>query len=288
MKKILLYIASALSATAVVCAQSFNGSGIRVFPAENQSVAGVFLVSHWNGLHQPQYAFNTSEARRMCGSLGVSIASKAQVKEALDRGLETCRYGWTDENLAVIPRSKALASCGQNKTGLVTWRAAVTQKFDVFCFNETDAAAQLRTTTTDSLFSSSDFPEQTHSSSTVASPTRNMPPSSSLTPFPSSSSSPADSEVESALFVGSTKGSFGAKAILITSACVLLLVAVVILAFLKLRRRHVMSADMKQPQEESIQIEEWTCGGNGQETKTDPQEDERIEVGGTCQTDVQG
>lgn len=62
-----------------------------VFPAENQSVAGVFLVSQWNGLHQPQYAFNASEARRMCGSLGVSIASKAQVKEALDRGLETCR-----------------------------------------------------------------------------------------------------------------------------------------------------------------------------------------------------
>lgn len=47
------------------------------------------------------------------------------------------RFGWTDENLAVIPRNKALASCGNNKTGLVTWRAAVTQKFDVFCFNET-------------------------------------------------------------------------------------------------------------------------------------------------------
>lgn len=62
-----------------------------VFPAENQSVVGVFLVSHLNGLHQPQYAFNASEARRMCSSLGVSIASKAQVKEALDRGLETCR-----------------------------------------------------------------------------------------------------------------------------------------------------------------------------------------------------
>lgn len=47
------------------------------------------------------------------------------------------RFGWTDENLAVIPRNKALVSCGQNKTGLVTWRAAVKQKFDVFCFNET-------------------------------------------------------------------------------------------------------------------------------------------------------
>lgn len=112
MKKILLYIA-VLSVTNVVCGQSFDRSSIRgrwfhfhplskqvdffkwlfgmsfaVFPAENQTVAGVFLVSV---LDQPRYAFNASEARRMCGSLGVTIASKAQVREALDKGLETCR-----------------------------------------------------------------------------------------------------------------------------------------------------------------------------------------------------
>lgn len=46
-----------------------------------------------------------------------------------------------------------------------------------------------------------------------------------------------------------------------------------------------MSDGTKQPQEESIQIEERTCGKDGQETNTDPQEDERIDVGGTCQTD---
>lgn len=62
-----------------------------VFPAENQTIAGVFQVSLLSGLDQLQYAFNASEARRMCVSLGVTIASKAQVKEALHRGLETCR-----------------------------------------------------------------------------------------------------------------------------------------------------------------------------------------------------
>lgn len=62
-----------------------------VFPAENQSVAGVFQVSYLNDHNQPQYAFNASEARRLCLSFGVNIASKAQVKEALTRGLETCR-----------------------------------------------------------------------------------------------------------------------------------------------------------------------------------------------------
>lgn len=58
------------------------------------------------------------------------------------------RYGWTDENLAVIPRNKALASCGQNNTGLVTWRTAMTQKFDVFCFNETGRRLSLHSFST--------------------------------------------------------------------------------------------------------------------------------------------
>lgn len=47
-----------------------------------------------------------------------------------------------------------------------------------------------------------------------------------------------------------------------------------------------MSADIKQPEEESIQTEEWTCVKNAQETRTDAQEDERIEVDNACQTDV--
>lgn len=166
------------------------------------------------------------------------------------------RFGWTDEHLAVIPRKKALVSCGKNKTGVVTWRAAVTQKFDVFCFNETgrrpsnrysspqhfvlkcrslskpqqrgspwnfkhfgasclsnlsctDAAVQMRPTTTDSPSSSSDYSRQTDSPSTAAGPTRTVPSSSSVTPFPSSSPSRVDSELESALFVRSTAVSFG-------------------------------------------------------------------------------
>uniref|UniRef100_A0A7N8X9M1 Lymphatic vessel endothelial hyaluronic receptor 1a n=1 Tax=Mastacembelus armatus TaxID=205130 RepID=A0A7N8X9M1_9TELE len=107
-----------------------------VFPAVNQSIAGVFQVSYLNDLHQPSYGFNASEARRLCLFLGVTIASKAQVQEALRRGLETCRFGWTDEHLAVIPRIKPLTVCGQNQIGLVTWRATVTHPFDAFCFNE--------------------------------------------------------------------------------------------------------------------------------------------------------
>uniref|UniRef100_A0A8C5GVV9 Link domain-containing protein n=1 Tax=Gouania willdenowi TaxID=441366 RepID=A0A8C5GVV9_GOUWI len=102
----------------------------------NQSVAGVFQVTRLNDFNQPHYAFNASEARLLCLSLGVHIASKAQVETALTRGFETCRFGWIDEYLAVIPRIRALINCGKNQTGLVPWRASVKKKFDVFCFNE--------------------------------------------------------------------------------------------------------------------------------------------------------
>uniref|UniRef100_A0A8C3G1W5 Link domain-containing protein n=1 Tax=Cyclopterus lumpus TaxID=8103 RepID=A0A8C3G1W5_CYCLU len=128
-----LCITSLLSITPVISDQNIETSRIR---AENQSIAGVFQVSGLNGLNQSQYTFNASDARRLCSSLGVNIASKAQVREALTRGLETCRFGWIDEHFAVIPRIKALSNCGQNRKGLVTWRAPVTRKFDVFCFNE--------------------------------------------------------------------------------------------------------------------------------------------------------
>uniref|UniRef100_A0A3B3ZCP4 Link domain-containing protein n=1 Tax=Periophthalmus magnuspinnatus TaxID=409849 RepID=A0A3B3ZCP4_9GOBI len=108
----------------------------KVFPPLGHSVAGVFQVSYVNSLNQPYYAFNASDARSRCESLGVNIASVSQVINALTRGLETCRFGWTDEHLAVVPRVTAQVNCGQNQTGLVRWRAPITKKFDVFCFNE--------------------------------------------------------------------------------------------------------------------------------------------------------
>ncbi|KAF3832665.1 hypothetical protein F7725_026330 [Dissostichus mawsoni] len=122
-----------LAFTSVISDQNVDSSHIR---GKNQSVAGVFQVSDLNYLNQPQYSYNASDARSLCLSLGVYIASKAQVQEALTRGLETCRFGWIDEHLAVIPRVKALPNCGQNKMGLVTWRVNVIKKLDVFCFDE--------------------------------------------------------------------------------------------------------------------------------------------------------
>uniref|UniRef100_UPI0037E822C7 lymphatic vessel endothelial hyaluronic acid receptor 1a isoform X1 n=1 Tax=Semicossyphus pulcher TaxID=241346 RepID=UPI0037E822C7 len=248
-----------LSITAVISDRDIDRRHIRVFPAVNQSIAGVFQVTHLNHLNQPQYAFNASEARGLCSSLGVIIASKAEVQTALSRGLETCRFGWIDEHLSVIPRSKALSNCGRNQTGLVMWRASVTQKFDVFCFNESDAAIQLKDTTTDSPSVSTRTPHSTSSSTSA----------------PSSSSNPesSESEAEPARFVSKAKGSSGGKAILIITTCALLLVAVIILAYLKMRR---CRSDTKQ-QEEYIQTEEWTCVKVIKETNAAAEEDESTE-----------
>ncbi|XP_059212717.1 lymphatic vessel endothelial hyaluronic acid receptor 1a isoform X2 [Centropristis striata] len=263
MKMILLCIVSVLVSTPVFSGQKIDRSRIRMFPAANRSIAGVFQVSSLNYLNQPQYAFNASDARQLCSSLGVSIASKAQVQDALDRGLETCRFGWIDEHFAVVPRIHALSNCGKNEKGLVPWRASVTRKFDVFCFNETDAERQLKDTTTEAVSS-----------------TRSTLSTSSSTRLTSSSSTPKtlDNEVEPARFVSTTQSSTGGKAILIISTCALLLVAIIILVYVTMRRSQALSSEVKK-QQEFIQTEEWTCVKEIKETtEAAEEEEERIEV----------
>uniref|UniRef100_A0A3B5M4F8 Link domain-containing protein n=1 Tax=Xiphophorus couchianus TaxID=32473 RepID=A0A3B5M4F8_9TELE len=161
-------------------------------------IAGVIQVSYQNNRNQLQYAFNASDARKICQSLGLSIASKAQVKEALSRGLETCRFGWTDEQIAVIPRIHGLANCGQNQTGLLVWRASVTTRFDVFCFNES---------VTDNPLSDSEHANSVNSTLTTQS-------TSSSSTHPPSFTSPDEAksnEVEPARFVGSAQTFAGCK-----------------------------------------------------------------------------
>jgi len=65
-----------------------------VFLLEGPRVAGVNQVSSVDGSHRLQYAFNASEAREVCHSLGLTIASKAQVQSALTQGYQTCRWGY--------------------------------------------------------------------------------------------------------------------------------------------------------------------------------------------------
>ncbi|XP_058256541.1 uncharacterized protein mrvi1 isoform X1 [Hemibagrus wyckioides] len=126
-----------LLAQFVTSALLIDVSKIQVYP-EHGSVSGVFHAWLSTG-----YDFNAFEAREVCESLGVTISDKSQVEKALDQGLETCKFGWIDEQVAVIPRIHSKSSCGQGKVGLITWRAILSSKFDVFCFNSTDYEAHL-------------------------------------------------------------------------------------------------------------------------------------------------
>lgn len=204
-----------------------------------------------------QYAFNASEARNLCSFLGLNIASKVHLKEALARGLETCRFGWVDEHFAIVPRNKPLFICGQNGTGLVTWRAPVTQKFDVFCFNKSDAEAQLRMT---AMTDSAGISEQTQFSSQALNSTQSGAHTSSSFPQSSTSAPPEteSTEAQPARFLGGAQSYSGAKVILITSTCAIILLAVIIVAYIKTRQGRSQSSDLKQ-HEEDIQTEEWTC-----------------------------
>ncbi|KAM8891651.1 lymphatic vessel endothelial hyaluronic receptor 1b isoform 2-T2 [Spinachia spinachia] len=99
----------------------------------SHSAAGVFMI-----IEGGEYTFNSSAAAAACRLLNVTIATRAQVERAQRRGLETCKFGWIAEQIAVVLRHTADKKCGQGFTGVVTWRAKLDQRFGVFCFDASD------------------------------------------------------------------------------------------------------------------------------------------------------
>ncbi|CAL9701660.1 unnamed protein product [Knipowitschia caucasica] len=203
-----------LSIAASVCLSAFGFCpfNIRVFPAVDH-IAGVFQVSCVNYVNVAYYAFNASEARRTFVVFFSETILLLYLKcKRPDRGLKM-RFGWTDENLAVIPRITAQENCGQNQTGLVKWRAKLEKAFDVFCFNE--SAALVDPTT---------FPTQSTSSSSLPTPV----PSQSIFTH-------TESVAEKALRVGSAQGSSGKKAVAITSVVAVFLALIAAVVYIKLK-----------------------------------------------------
>ncbi|XP_049573705.1 lymphatic vessel endothelial hyaluronic acid receptor 1a isoform X2 [Syngnathus scovelli] len=206
MKSLFLSLTVALFATAVFSQQNIT-INLRVFPAK--SIAGVVQLSLINDQNETEYAFNVTEARDICTNLGFSFATKDQVNEALNRGLETCRFGWIDEHYAVIPRIKALKNCGQNKVGLLPWRAALDKKFDVFCFIQSEYTDQDPINATPSVFNID------------LSLTSDLSVLESL-------------DVSQLARLASNEQSSGkGKVVLISSVCVVLLVAIAVFAYMK-------------------------------------------------------
>ncbi|KAI1889813.1 hypothetical protein AGOR_G00166790 [Albula goreensis] len=204
----------------------------REIKVNTMPVAGVFEVALMRFPNQLSYGFNASQAREVCQILNVAMASKAQVEEAHRNGLETCRFGWVDEQIAVIPRIKPSGSCGQNQIGVIVWRASVTKHFDVFCFNSSELEKKMDAKPTDEPVTTKQ----------VVGITSTPFPSSSVTRFfksthlalsTSPSLSPTTSpdhpnELDHPLPMSSSKSSFGVvPTTLLVAAVILLLLAAV-------------------------------------------------------------
>ncbi|KAI4901654.1 hypothetical protein NFI96_012833 [Prochilodus magdalenae] len=119
----------------VLCTVSLDPSQIQVYP-EDGGISGVFMAMLKTAAKQ--YSFNATTAAEVCTSLSVRIATMTEVKMAQRNGLQTCRYGWIKEKLAVIPRVEANEKCGQNNVGVISWPASTSKLFEVFCFNSTE------------------------------------------------------------------------------------------------------------------------------------------------------
>ncbi|AWP07869.1 putative lymphatic vessel endothelial hyaluronic acid receptor 1-like [Scophthalmus maximus] len=74
------------------------------------------------------------------------MATRDQMEGAVQQGLETCKFGWIAEGIAVIPRISSNRNCGNGKTGVVQWSAIPDRKFGVYCFNASGTVETTRST----------------------------------------------------------------------------------------------------------------------------------------------
>ncbi|KAL7871169.1 hypothetical protein SRHO_G00086660 [Serrasalmus rhombeus] len=126
----------------VLCTVSLDHSQIQVYP-ETGGVSGVFMAM----LKNKKYSFNATAAAEVCTSLGVRIATRAEVEMAQSKGLQTCRFGWVKEQIAVVPRIEGNEKCGQKKVGVIPWAASTSTMFEVFCFSATGQSEATTLTT---------------------------------------------------------------------------------------------------------------------------------------------
>ncbi|CAJ1056116.1 lymphatic vessel endothelial hyaluronic receptor 1b%2C partial [Xyrichtys novacula] len=157
---------------------------------QSHRAAGVFLL-----IEGGAYTFNFTAARDACLFLNVTMATRDQMERALQRGLETCKFGWIAEQVAVVPRLTGDEKCGQGKTGVVSWAASTARQFGAFCFNSS-ALWETQNASTPSPQSSTPSNKQTAGTWTPAPPAAESSPTTptsegtSFTPAPHANTKP--------------------------------------------------------------------------------------------------
>ncbi|XP_056318957.1 lymphatic vessel endothelial hyaluronic acid receptor 1a [Danio aesculapii] len=256
-------------------ALTFDMQLVKVHP--KQAISGVSEASIGN-----QYALNASSARDLCEQLGLTIANKAQLAEAQKHGLETCRFGWIDEQIAVVPRVHANPNCGIGRTGVVVWRAIPSKRFDVFCFNvtdfETQASIKAHRMTTRKPMTTRSSVAPTAGIHLRGSPFPTIPSHWSSVP-PSASAGPsvvhrADDAKHLALSSGSTEAV--PAALLITVTFAVMIAVFLALYYVRMKRPCKARCDVEQ-QKEYIETEVWEHRTKEDLQKTQEEQMEEIQ-----------
>lgn len=100
--------------------------------ARSCSYAGVFLIEG-----EDRHTLNYDSAQTACEEQGAVLAGPDQVEEAYNKKMETCRYGWMNNETVAILRHTSHENCNKNMTGLImNPHVTKDQLFDAYCYND--------------------------------------------------------------------------------------------------------------------------------------------------------
>ncbi|XP_062405161.1 CD44 antigen [Sardina pilchardus] len=94
------------------------------------SYAGVFHVRV-----SSNYSLTSQQADELCQSLFSSLATEDQIREAYSKGLDTCRYGWINDERILMLQRELQPDCPSNGTGVIFLADTPESISDAYCYD---------------------------------------------------------------------------------------------------------------------------------------------------------
>lgn len=84
---------------------------------------------------QGRYKLTLNEARELCASKNMELATVSQMETAFDQGLNLCHCGWLDDGTARYAVQYGEAGCGGKRSKPGIRRCGWQSMWDAYCFN---------------------------------------------------------------------------------------------------------------------------------------------------------